>query len=200
METIAPDTSRARPLLRLFAGMAIVGAILTFVGYPERGGSPAAARPFEYGVLMLVLGVLAAAYVWLWLRNSRLLVGVGRFGFRDAFGRDHVWTQDQVGRVVDIAILDTGKDASARRTIYFLRPDGRTLLLLNPNAWSANAVDQIVQVTGKVLEQPGAMTRTAFIARFPHATSWIGRHQNITLVAMLTVPLGVVIAITLIQR
>ena len=200
MDTIAPDSTRARRVLWIFGGLAIAGAIATVAGYPYRGGSPAAARPFEYGVAMLGLGAFAAAYMWLWLRNTRLLVSVDRFGLRDAFGRDQVWTPSQVGRVVDVAVSDA-KGASARRLIYFLRPDGSRLFMLNPNAWSGNAIDRIVRATGRPLEQrPEPMTRAAFAAGFPRATTWVGRHQNVTLVLILAIPLAAAIAITLVQR
>lgn len=150
---------------------------------------------------MLAIGVVAAGYVGLWLRNARLLVGVDRFGLRDAFGRERVWTRDQVGRIVDVAILQAArKGTTAQRMIYFLRPDGRRLLLLSPNAWSEDAIDRVVQVTGRPLERsPEPMTRASFIATFPQATTWVGRHQNLTLVVMLAVPFAVAIAITVMR-
>src|SRR5690242_3260317 len=103
VETIAPDSKAPRTVLSVFAGLTILGAVLTFVGFPERGGSPAAVRPLAYGVVMLVLGVLGSGYSWLWRRNARLLVGVDRFGHRDAFGRDHVWSRSEVARIVDVS-------------------------------------------------------------------------------------------------
>ncbi len=189
-----------RPIRWVFAGLAVLGAIVTWAGFAARGSSPAATRPLVFGATLLLLGALGDAYLWLWTRNGRLLIGVDRFGVRNAFGREHVWTPDQVGRLVDVRILPTAKGGSAQRVIYFLRPDGRTLLMLNPNAWSGDAIDRIVQVTGRPLEQPEPMTRAAFAAAFPRATTWIGRHQNVTVAIGITGALVIAFAILLIQR
>jgi hypothetical protein len=44
------------------------------------------------------------------------------------------------------------------------------------------------------------MTRAAFAAAFPRATTWIGRHQNVTVAIGITGALVIAFAILLIQR
>lgn len=199
MEAIAPNLMTVRKVLWLCAGFVIAGALLTLLGFPERGGSPAAVRPLVYGVLMLVLGVLGSGYLWLWRRNSRLLVGVDQFGYQDALARGHVWSRGDVGRVVDLSVRDSEK-SPARRMVYFLRPDGRRLLLLSPNAWSDDAIGRMVRATGRPLEiRQTPMTRAEFVATFPKATSWPGRHPNLFLIGIVAVPFAIAIAVTFIN-
>ena len=160
--------------------MALVGLLLVLAGYPKPGASPAAARPFELGALMLLLGAVGVGYISLWAKNVRLLVGTDRFGYRGAFGRVRTWSQGDVARVVSLVVKQSDSPPISNRLIYFLRPDGSRLFILNPRAWREVDVDRLARAAGKpleVLSEP--MSISEFKTAFPRATTWVGRHTTL---------------------
>lgn len=197
MESIAPKQSMTRQLLLLVAGLMLPGAILLALGFSFRNASPAQARPFQYGAVMLIFGLLLGLFVWLWRANFRLVVGSNQFGYRDVFGREHVYSASDVGTIVDVSIKSSS--TAPRRIIYFLRPDGRRLMILSPAAWEQGDLDRLARAAGKPIQVRGQpMTAGDFRRQFPHAISWFGAHPNLvgTLLALAlgAIVLGVLIA------
>lgn len=192
METIASVPSKVRSVKWLFVGMTAAGVLLTVLALPERNGSPAASRPFMYGVLMLLLGGLGTAYFFLLQANQRLLVGSDQFGYTDAFGRPHVWSASQVGAVVDVAIA-YNKGGPARRSVYFLGVDGRRLLMINPAPWPDSAIDRMARAAGKPVQIRSAPISPAeFKREFPNAMSWMGTHSTLA-GGLLALGLGIIV-------
>ena len=171
--------------------MTVAGVLLTVLGSAERSGSPAASRPFTYGIAMLLLGGLGSAYFLLWQGNQRLLVGSDQFGYTDAFGRPHVWSASQVAAILDVAIA-YNKGAPARRAVYFLGVDGRRLLMINPTPWPDSAIDRLARAAGKPVQiRAEPVSPAEFRSEFPNAMSWMGTHSTLT-GGLLALALGVI--------
>lgn len=205
METIAPVSTRIRPLMWLFVGMAVFGAMTTAIDLATGGNSTSpSSRALSYSLIFLLLGSLGAGYFRLWLTNFRLLVGTDRFGYQDALGRSHVWYASQVGEIVDVAVI-YNKSSAPRRAIYFLGLDGKTLWTIVANPWSDTALDRLIRAAGKPVNVVGAPISLAeFKQRFPQATSWVGRHTLLLGVGvglgMLALAIGIPIATIWIHR
>jgi hypothetical protein len=192
VESIAPVQSKVRSVKWLFVGMTVAGGLLTVLDSAERNGSPAASRPFTYGISMLLLGGLGSAYMFLWQANQRLLVGSDQFGYTDAFGRPHVWSASQVAAILDVAIAYQ-KDAPARRSVYFLGVDGRRLLTINPAPWPESAIDRLARAAGKPIQIRAAPVSPAELkSEFPHAMSWMGTHSTVA-GGLLALGLGIIV-------
>ena len=192
MESIAPVESKVRSIKWLFVGMTVAGVLLTVLGSAQRNGSPAASRPFTYGIAMLLLGGFGSAYFFLWQANQRLLVGSDQFGYTDAFGRPHVWSASQVVAILDVAIA-YNKGAPARRAVYFLGVDGRRLLMINPAPWPDSAIDRLARAAGKPVQIRAAPVSPAeFKSEFPNAMSWMGTHSTLA-GGLLALGLGIIV-------
>lgn len=188
METIAPASTRTiRAARSLFVIIAVIGAVLTAATLIRGQGTAST-------VVLFAIGALPAAYIQLFLANSRLLVGTDQFGYRDAFGRPHLWYASQVGRIVDVAVTDV-RDSSSRRVIYFLGLDGRRLFLINPAPWPEGTMDRLAAIAGKPLEvRPSPYTAADFKREFPLAVSWPGRHGGLLVAGAIVIAAAIALA------
>jgi hypothetical protein len=192
VESIAPVQSKVRSVRWLFIGLAVAGALLTAVGSPERNGSPAASRPFTYGIAMLLLGGLGSAYFLLWQANQRLLVGRDQLGYTDALGRPHVWSASQVAAIVDVSISYSPR-APARRYVYFLGVDGHRLMMINPTPWPDSAIDRLARAAGRSVQiRATPVSPAEFKREFPDAMSWMGTHSTLA-GGLLALGLGIIV-------
>lgn len=192
METIAPVSARFRGIFWVFVGLASLGAVLSVAGL-VRG------RFVATGLAFLAIGALVAAYVQLFIANYRLLISTDRFGYRDAFGRQHAWYAAQVGRIIEVTVTGN-KYAPPRQVVYFLGLDGRKLFLLAPAAWPDGTVDRLGATAGKPVEvRATPMTPADFKREFPMAVSWAGAHAGLVVAGSLIVALGIAFTLTFLR-
>lgn len=184
MERIAPlSTGTIRAVRSVFLLVAIIGAFLTAATLIRGQGTAST-------VVLFAIGALPVAYIQLFLANYRLLVGTDQFGYRDAFGRPHLWFASQVGRIIDVAVTDV-RNSPPRRVIYFLGLAGKRLFLINPEPWPDGAIDRLTATAGKSLE---VRSMADLKREFPTAVSWPGRHGGILVAGAIVIALAIAFA------
>jgi hypothetical protein len=155
-------------------------------------------QALAYGLIFLLLGLLGVGYLLLFFAKYRLLVGPDRFGYQDFLGRQHVWYASETHDVVDATVV-YDKTTRARRAIYFIGLDGRSMWAVNPGPWSDDAIGRLTTAAGKpvkVIATP--ISLAAFRQQYPQATGWIGRHTKLTgallAIGLIVLALGIPIA------
>ena len=124
------------------------------------------------GGVLLGCGALGVAYLALWMKNARVLVGGDTFGFQDIFGRQRTWTAADVSAVVRVT-LSYGKNLGSQQAVYVVGLDGRRLMALNPLAWDSTTIDRLARAAGKTVQvYPTPVTVAEFRREYPRA---IGR-------------------------
>lgn len=161
-------------------------------------------RTAGFGGTLFVAGGLGALYLWLWIRNARLLVGQGVIGQRNLLGQTTTLYTSEIGRLVMATVLYS-RNATPQRVLYILSLDGRQLMALNTQAWGDEAIAKLIEASGKNVEhRDGTVSAKEFRAEFPHAVSWAAMHPNLLgaliVVVALGLALGVPIALVLIHR
>src|SRR5260370_9381599 len=144
------------------------------------------------------MGCFGVIFIWLWLRNSRVLItGDGRIGERDLLGRTKLWQTAEIGRVLDVTVVYS-KQSAPQRLLYGLSYQGRTLARLGVLQWGADAIGEFVRSTGKELEirdQP--VSARAFRQAFPGAVSCTSAHPKLIeagiAVFAICVPIAIVV-------
>jgi len=181
----------------VLGGLSLLGGVITVAVLSQGVHDLVDSRALEGGGAMLVVGALGAAYLLLWQRNSRLLVGAGTFGYKDILGRSHTWTATEVGNVMDVTIRY--RKGFAQEAVFVLGLDGRRIMAINPIAWRSTSVDRLVWATGRELQtRPGPISAAEFRREFPRAMSWASTHPNLIgsglVVVAITLAIGIPIA------
>ena len=99
---LAPVRFYQRGLGALFAIFIVIGVVsmllvLASYGHPSW---PSA----NFTLSSIGMGVLGWAYLWLWVANTRLLIGPAVVGYQDLLGRRRFWPTSDIARVVQITI------------------------------------------------------------------------------------------------
>lgn len=182
------------------AGLSGLGALILVSSL----GAHLSARTMGYGGTMFAVGGLAAIYLWMWARNSRLLVGPGLVGQRNLLGQTSTLSRSDIGRMV-IASVVYSRNSAPQRVLYVLSNDGRQLMALNTKAWGDEAIGKFIEASGKTVDyRDGTISSKEFRAEFPRAVGWAAMHPTllgslIVLVAM-GLALGIPIALVLLHR
>jgi hypothetical protein len=152
-------------------------------------------RTEALGGTMFAAGGVGVLYLWLWIRNARLLVGQGVIGQRNLVGQTRTLATSDIGHLV-IATVVFSKNATPQRGLYVLATDGRQLMALNTRAWGDEAIGKLVEASGKAVEyRDGPISASEFRAEFPHAVSWWAIHSTLLGALMVVVGLGIAIGI-----
>src|SRR5579872_5138033 len=171
-------------------GTTAFGLLVSLVAVPMH----APARFVGIGLLLFGTGAAGATFLWLWLRNSRLLLGAGQVGLRDAFGRDRLWPTSDIDRLLDLTLIYT-KNAPSQRAVYVISNEGRRLAILGVQPWGTEAIGEFARATGKQLEvreQP--IAAKDFRKEFPHAMSWASVHPTLIVASIFGIALAVPVA------
>jgi hypothetical protein len=194
MREIAPEGRQARQLIPVLIGLSAIGLVLfVFSLYAH-----APARVLGPAAILSAMGCFGVIFIWLWLRNSRVLItGDGRIGERDLLGRTKLWQTAEIGRMLDVTLVYS-KQSAPQRLLYVLSYQGRTLARLGVLQWGVDAIGEFVRSTGKELEirdQP--VSARAFRQEFPGAVSWSSAHPNLIgagiAVCAICVPIAIVV-------
>jgi len=172
---IAPEGQGARRLVRVMIGTTAFGLLISLVAIPMH----APARFVGIALLLFGTGAAGATFLWLWLRNSRLLLGAGQVGLRDAFGRDQLWPRRTSTACWTSRLIYT-RNAASQRAVYVISNEGRRLAILGVQPWGTEAIGEFARATGKQLEvseQP--ISAKDFRKEFPHAMSWASVHPTL---------------------
>ena len=167
-------------------------------------GAHLSARTLGYGATMFGVGAFAAIFLWLWVRNSRLLVGPGVVGQRNLVGQASTLNTADIGHML-IASVVYSKNSAPQRVLYVFSHDGRKLMALNTMAWGDEAMGKFIEASGKTVEyRDGAISSKEFRAEFPHAASWAAMHPtlmgSLIVVVAMGLALGIPIALVFAHR
>ena len=181
--------------------LAALGLLLASFSLAIGIHSLAGGRGLAYGMAILASAGLGLVYLWLFLRNTRLIVSPESLGYQNWLGRRRLWGRDAVSRIVALSLVSSNVSAP-RRGVYFFDRDGRRLLALNPRAWSQSAIDNFVAATGHPVEYRAApITLQDAKREFPGIASnfagWIASHGTLSGYLLVGI-LAVAIAATLI--
>ena len=200
MEELAPQGIAARRLLPFMGGLSGLGALVLASSLAAHLSS----RSVGTGATIFAIGAFAAAFLWLWLRNSRLLVGRGVIGQRNLFGQTSTSTTADIDRML-IASVVYSKSSAPQRVLYVLSRDGKVLMALNTRAWGDDAIGKFVEASGKNVEyRDSPISAKEFRDEFPHAVNWAALHPtlmgSLIVVVALGLALGIPIALALSHR
>ncbi len=146
VEEIRPQGTAARRLVAFMGGLSALGLLILVSSLSMHLSS----RAEGTGGTMFAIGALAVAYLLLWLRNARLLVGSGVIGERNVVGQTTVVQASDVGRLL-IATVIYSKNATPQRILYVLSPSGEALMKLNAGAWGDEAISKFVTLPARAL-------------------------------------------------
>ncbi len=194
VEEIRPQGTGARKLVPFMGGLSALG-LLILVSSIAMHLSP---RTEGFGGTMFAIGALGVVYLWLWLRNARLLAGSGLIGQRNLVGQTTTFQTSDVGRLL-IATVVYSKNSTPQRALYVFSPSGQALMTLNTRAWGDDAIAKIVDATGKNPEYRDAqISLREFRAEFPNAVSWAALHPTLLgggiVIVALVLAIGIPIA------
>src|SRR5450759_4222604 len=188
---VRPSSKMIQWTQRLLAVVTTVGAILTLAVLATR--ADLGGRALAMASTLLIIGALGFGWMWLWLRNVRLLIGQGEVGYRNFFGLTHFWSSNRIAHVVSMAV-SYRKSSTPLRGIYCFGPDGRRLLALNESAWPLEDLKVFIEATGRPLDfRDAPITAKAARREFPKAFGWDTEH--ITLMTILTMLGAAVLAV-----
>jgi hypothetical protein len=155
----------------------VLGTVVSVAALARGVAKPAAAGvALGYGLGLILLGGFILTWLWLWWINVRLLIGPGVVGYRNIFRRSRFWSQGEIGRVVEMAII-YGRTAQPQRGIYVVGSDGRKLLVLAKRAWRASDLTDFVDASGVQLDYRDApIPAKAARREFPNAFGWHSEH------------------------
>jgi hypothetical protein len=191
VEELVPQGQTARRLLPFMAGLSAFGLLVLASSFALR----LSARTEGYGGTLFAVGSIGVLYLWLWIRNARLLVGQGVIGQRNLVGRTTTLFTSDIGNMV-IATVLYSRNGTPQRALYVLSLDGRQLMALNTQAWGDEAIGKVVEASGKDVEyRDGTISAKAFKAEFPHAVSWAARHTTLLGALIVVVAFGLALGI-----
>lgn len=96
---LAPVRYNKSPLRAIFAVLGAIGLLFLALSLIA-GGSPSTVSIYLLGV-----GAFGSAYLWLWLFNTRLLIGPGMVGYQNLVGQQTVWPTSDIARSVQLTIV-----------------------------------------------------------------------------------------------
>lgn len=200
MDELAPEGLGARRLLPFLAGLSVLGLLILAASIAFQ----LPARLEGFGGTMFGAGGLGVVYLWLWLRNARLLVRTGEIGERNLVGQTTTLPASAIGRMV-IATVQYSKNSTPVRALYVLSPEGRQLMALNTRAWGDEAIGKVIEASGKQVEyREGTISSAAFKAEYPRAVGWAAMHPvllgSVIVVGAFALALGIPITLGLIHR
>lgn len=195
-----PQGQGARRLLPFLAGLSGLGLAM-LVPSVAAGAPP---RIEAYEASMFAFGGLGVLYLWLWIRNARLVIGPGVIGQRNLIRHTTTFTTSDIAHLV-VATVRYSRNATPLRALYVIGTDGRQLMALNTKAWGDDAIGRFVEASGRNVEyRDGAISAKEFRAEFPKAMGWAALHPTllgslIVIVAM-ALALGIPIVLVLLHR
>ena len=169
-------TYRAAYLSPVQVGGALVSlAVLSAVAWPKAG-------PLVL-VIIVVIVLLAAGYVALYLRNTRIELRDGQVLETTVFGGTRQRAISDVAKIVFVGQLLTGGRtvgfAGSNRNLFLVDADGRRIARASGAAWSVDDLDTLVKTFGdtELLSAPSIDTKE-LSKQFPTLLPWGEQHPS----------------------
>ncbi|HKW72047.1 MAG TPA: hypothetical protein VJQ08_04405 [Candidatus Dormibacteraeota bacterium] len=191
---IAPSSKTTRTLMAVLAAITGFGGLTTFLVASRGATGMAGSRALGSGLVMLLAGAFTFGFLWLWSANTRLLIGNGVVGYRNAVGRERMWARGEIACAIEMAINFGWWASSSNRGIYVVGLDGRRLLVLSTVAWRADDLHDFFAEAGVTVEVRLAPVKIKDAKReFPNAFGWGSTH--VLLATSLTFLVAVVLVV-----
>lgn len=185
LQELAPQSST-----QLWVGFAFEGALGLFAGALALRGNRAG---IGLGIVFILAGVGFPVAYWLWLANTRLLIGRGVIGYQNMFGQRRFVPTSEIRRAVRITIVYYAPrwGNRAKPALLLVGADGRCLLKLRVQRWREEAIDAFVAATGRMPEDVGYYTTGQVAREFPGSVGFMSARTGWTVV----ITVGIVIVV-----
>jgi hypothetical protein len=151
-----------------FGLLAVLGLFAGAIGMQGN----AAAKVLSIGFILI--GIAGPVCYWLWLANTRLVIGPGVAGYQNLFGARRVWPTSEIARAVQLMIVYPSRYGDqAKPALLLVGADGRCLQKVRIAAWSDGDVAAFGAATGQSLEYIGSYSPVEANKEFPRSVGWM---------------------------
>lgn len=169
LQELAPRSSA-----RLWAFFAVEAALGFMCGALSLRGNTAGEL---VGVLFIVVGAAFPTCYWLWLANTRLLIGSGLVGYQNLLGSRRTWPTSEIARAVEITILYRGRYGTRpKQALLLVDTDGRCLQKIRIEQWPPDAISAFEAATGRSPEYAGQYPTGLAAQQFPGSVGFMYAH------------------------
>jgi hypothetical protein len=181
---------------RQWVAFGLLGALGLFAGAIAMPGN-AAAKVLASGFILF--GIALPVGFWLWLANTRLLIGPGVVGYQNLLGGQRVWPTAEIARAVQLTIVYPSRyGAQAKQAFLLVGADGRCLQKVRTAAWSDDDVAAFAAATGRSLEYIGSYSPVQANREFPGSVGWMYAYpgRSAAVAAAIVVAIGATVVLT----
>jgi hypothetical protein len=156
---------------RVLVGFAIIAVLGLSAGAIAMRGNAAA---LVLGIGTILMGIAGPVCFWLWLTNTRLLIGPGVVGYQNLLGRQRVWPTSDIARAVQLVIVYPSRYGDqAKPALLLVGADGLCLQKVRIAAWSDLDVAAFAAATGRSLEYIGSYSPVEANREFLGSVGWM---------------------------
>lgn len=149
--------------------------------------------PLLVTVLIVVLVAGALGAMWLYFRNTRVVVDNGTVTKTNALGRQRTFAADDVRTVLSDSFAVNAN--LTNQQLFVFDPRGRRLLRMRGEYWTPEQMAEVVGALGgkpEIVAEP--MTPATMRKRYPGSVLWVeASPMGVALLITLVVAIGVVI-------
>lgn len=179
-----------------WVGFGLLAALGLFAGALAVRGNAAA---IVLGIGIILIGIAGPVCFWLWLANTRLLIGPGVVGYQNLLGRQRVWPISEITRAVRFTIVYPSRYGDqAKPALLLVGADGRSLQKVRIAAWSDDDVAAFAAATGRSLEYIGSYSPVEANREFPGSVGWMYAYpgRSAAIAAGIVVAIGATVVLT----
>jgi hypothetical protein len=150
-------------------------------------------------IAFILFGIGAPFCFWLWLVNTRLLIGPGMVGYQNLLGGQRVWPTSDIARAVQLVIVYRSRYGDqAKSALLLVGADGRCLQKVRIAAWSDDDVAAFAAATGRSLESIGSYSPVEANREFPGSVGWMYAYpgKSAAIAAGIVVAIGATVVLT----
>jgi hypothetical protein len=181
---------------RLWVAFGLFAVLGLFAGAIGMRGNAAAV---VLSIGFILFGIGAPVTYWLWLANTRLLIGPGVVGYQNLLGGQRVWPTSEIARAVQLTIVYPSRYGDQAKPAFLLvGADGRCLQKVRTAAWSDDDIAAFAAATGRSLEYIGSDSPVQANREFPGSVGWMYAYpgRSAAIAAAIVVAIGVAVVLT----
>ena len=181
---------------RLVVGFGLIAGLGLLAGAIAIRGNAAA---LVLGSGTILMAIAAPVCYWLWLANTRLLIGPGVVGYQNLLGGQRVWPTSDIARAVQLMIVYPSRYGDqAKAALLLVGADGRCLQKVRIAAWSDDDVAAFAAANGRSLEYLGSYSPVEANREFPGSVGWMYAYpgRSAAIAAGIVVAIGATVVLT----
>ena len=147
----------------------------------------------------ILMAIAAPVCYWLWLANTRLLIGPGVVGYQNLLGGQRVWPTSDIARAVQLVIVYPSRYGDqAKAALLLVGADGRCLQKVRIAAWSGDDVAAFAAANGRSLEYLGSYSPVEANREFPGSVGGMYAYpgRSAAIAAGIVVAIGATVVVT----